>query len=143
MTARDSVDLDARAGELAGLVSRLARTLAREGLPLSRTRLSVLATLRVDGPLRVTDLAALEHVAQPTMTTLVSRLVEEGWVERRPEPADGRVVKVALTPAGEHVLDRAIDLRDQALRARLARLSPEQQTALLGALDGLRALVEG
>jgi DNA-binding MarR family transcriptional regulator len=140
--AAKTTDLETRAGELASLIARLARQLAREGLPLSRTRLSVLATLRTDGPMRLTNLAALEHVAQPTMTTLVSRLAEEGWVERRPDPSDGRVVNVALTPAGEHVLDRAIDLRDQALRARITRLSPAQQAQLSGALDALGALLE-
>jgi len=49
---------------------------------------------------------------------------------------------MALTPAGEHVVDRAIDLRDQALRERIARLSPEQQAEIAGALDALSALLD-
>jgi DNA-binding MarR family transcriptional regulator len=125
---------------LAALISRLGRELAREGLPVNRTRLALLVTLRDRGPTRITDLATGEHVAQPTMTTLVAKLAEQGWVERQPDPADRRVVNVAITPAGLSVLERAVELRDEAFRRRLERLTPEQRAALAGALDALQAL---
>ena len=125
---------------LAALISRLARELAREGLPVNRTRLAVLVALRDRGPMRVTDLAAGEHVAQPTMTNLVAKLAEQGWVERQPDLADGRVVNVAITRAGLSVLERAVELRDEAFRRRLERLTPAKRAALAGALEALQAL---
>jgi DNA-binding MarR family transcriptional regulator len=47
---------------------------------------------------------------------------------------------VAITPAGLSVLERAVELRDEAFRRRLERLTPEQRAALAGALDALQAL---
>src|SRR3954463_10991131 len=73
---------------------------------LSRTATSVLALLRDAGPRRITELAEAEAVAQPTMTTLVTRLEREGLAERRPDPADARAVLVAVTAAGRAALER-------------------------------------
>ena len=54
-----------------------------------------------DAPRRITDLAELEGLAQPTMTLLVQRLEQRGWVERKRDSDDGRVVLVSLTDAEE------------------------------------------
>jgi DNA-binding transcriptional ArsR family regulator len=66
---------------------------------ISRTEGEVLSILR-DGPRRVTELAELEGVAQPTMTLLIKRLEERGGTgvpysvsrrhARRPRRALGR-----------------------------------------------------
>ena len=101
----------------------------------------VLATL-ADGPRRVTDLAELEGLAQPSMTMLVARLEERGWVERRQDRSDRRVVHVALTPAGRAALERQRAAVRAVLAERLARLSEGQIVALLRASDALGALTE-
>src|SRR4051794_4455520 len=102
---------------------RLAHSLLRGVRPeLSRTSTSVLAFLRDDGPQRITELAAREAVAQPSMTSLVSRLERDGLVERRDDPADRRAVLVDITGEGERVLADRRRARADALAARLDRL---------------------
>jgi DNA-binding MarR family transcriptional regulator len=76
------------------------------------------------------------------MTVLVSRLEHEGWVERRTEPTDGRVVNVAITREGIAVLEQAMAARNDALRERLARLAPAEHAALLAALPALDNLID-
>lgn len=127
--------------ELASAVTEVARLLIREGVQVNRTSLSVLATLR-DGPRRITDLAACEFISQPGMTTLVSRLEDEGWVERRPDPADGRAVLVAITPAGRKMVETAIAARTEALRRRIEPLGGKERQALARAVEALRALTQ-
>jgi DNA-binding MarR family transcriptional regulator len=107
---------------------------------LSRTSTSVLATLRDRGPCRVTELAAREAVAQPTMTTLVGRLEREGLAERRPDPADGRAVQVAITDQGRALLRRLQARRAAAMAARLEQLDAGQRELLAAALPALEAL---
>ncbi|MGZ4279795.1 MAG: MarR family transcriptional regulator, partial [Solirubrobacteraceae bacterium] len=64
------------APEIERVLARLLVGLFRaEKGELSRTAASVLARVRDEGPQRVTDLATSESVAQPSMTTLVARLV--------------------------------------------------------------------
>jgi DNA-binding MarR family transcriptional regulator len=134
-------DLTGFGDALATAVGRLSWALIRETADVSRTTLSVLATLR-EGARRVTELAALEHVAQPTMTVLVSRLQARGWVERRPDSHDGRAVSVCITPAGVAALDALQQTRANVLAARLAQLPPEELKTLELALPVLSRLIE-
>ena len=124
---------------LAAAITDVARLLIREGVHVNRTALSVLATLR-SGPRRITDLAACEFVSQPGMTTLVSRLEDEGWARRIPDPTDGRAVNVVITKAGERMLEEAIAARTEVLRKRIARLSPDERRALADAIAALGTL---
>jgi DNA-binding MarR family transcriptional regulator len=138
--------LDPALAELANAVGtrigRLARVLIRETIEVSRTTLSVLATLR-ERPRRITELASLEHVAQPTMTVLVSRLEQRGWVERQPDPTDRRAVQVAITDAGTKVLDELIAKRTTLLAERLGDLSEAERETLARAIPILDRLIDG
>lgn len=122
----------------AALLTRLlARHLAGE---LSRTEAGLLRTLR-GGPQRITELAELEGLAQPTTTLLVNRLEQQGLVARQGDPQDGRVVLVNLTETGSRVLE---DYRAQAsamLRSYLDEMPDEQLEALAAATDTLTQLV--
>jgi DNA-binding MarR family transcriptional regulator len=133
------VTSEALGSELAEAVTDVARLLVREGVHVNRTSLSVLATLR-SGPRRITDLAGCEFVSQPGMTTLVSRLEDEGWVKRQPDPTDGRAVKVVITKAGERVLEKAITARAEVLRKRIDRLEPRDRQAVADAVAALRTV---
>lgn len=82
---------------LYGLATRAARRLPRD---MSLTSAATLATLDRTGPRRITDLAAVEGVTQPAMTTLVRVMEESGLVERRGDASDKRVTLVFLTEAG-------------------------------------------
>jgi DNA-binding MarR family transcriptional regulator len=131
---------DAFAPRLSKLIRLLIRETAAAGM--SRTHLSVLATLRDAGPARITELAEAERVAQPSMTTLVSRLEEQGWARRQSDPADGRAVVVAITPAGLAELERMTAARAESLARRLGALTPKERAALAAALPALDRLVE-
>jgi DNA-binding MarR family transcriptional regulator len=131
---------DAFAPRLSRLVRLLIRETAAAGM--SRTHLSVLATLRDAGPARITALAEAERVAQPSMTTLVSRLEEDGLVRRQSDPADGRAVVVALTPSGRAELERMTIARAESLAQRLEALTPKEQDALAAALPALDRLID-
>jgi DNA-binding MarR family transcriptional regulator len=137
--------IDPGLGELADSlgrsVGRLSRALSREVADVSRTALSVLATLR-DRPHRITELAALEHVAQPTMTVLVSRLETRGWVERAADPGDRRAVNVTLTREGAELLERLVARRTSSLAARLSTLSATERETLARALPLLERIAE-
>jgi DNA-binding MarR family transcriptional regulator len=141
MASTSTAGLERLSERLGALISGLNRV-TLDSLSVSRTRLGVLVSLHQGGPARITDLARAEHITQPSMTVLVSRLEQEGWVERRTEPTDGRVVNVAITSKGVAVLEQAMAARNEALRARLARLAPAEHAALLAALPALDQLIE-
>jgi DNA-binding MarR family transcriptional regulator len=53
-----------------------------------------------DAGSRVTELAALAQVSKPTVVYLVNEMERLGYVERRPDPSDGRAKLVCLTERG-------------------------------------------
>jgi DNA-binding MarR family transcriptional regulator len=126
----------------AALVTLWADLLRRTDADLSRTGASVLNTLR-DGPRRITELAASQNVAQPTMTVAVQRLEARGLVTRERATDDRRATNVVITDAGRATLAARHAARSAELEARLDALTPAQRTALAAALPALHALAPG
>jgi DNA-binding MarR family transcriptional regulator len=137
-----AVDLDEFAVSLAQQASALSRLVFNQGkLGLTRSESSLLATLR-GGPQRITALAEIEGLAQPTVTVLVKRLETRGWVVRERPADDGRVVLVSLTAAGHDALARWRERYRPRLRAGLEELSDEQLAALVDAGDAFAVLID-
>lgn len=98
-------DLNVILGDLVSVNHRLTRVAARaargtESPAVWRT----LSVLRSTGAIRLGELADLSRVSQPTMTKLVANLATRGWVDRQSDPADARVSRTVITPAGEAAL---------------------------------------
>ena len=91
---------------------------------------SVLVVLTREGPTTPGRLAEIEGVQPPSMTRTVNCLAELGLVSKGPDPADGRLVVVALTPAGEAEVRETRRRRDAWLTSRLARLAPDDRAVL-------------
>ncbi|MEA2159509.1 MAG: hypothetical protein QOD66_1889 [Solirubrobacteraceae bacterium] len=123
----------------AGLLTRL---LVKEtACDITRTEAGVLFTLG-RGPRRITELAELEGLAQPTVTLLVRRLEQQGWVKRDRPADDGRVVLLSLTKAGRAALDEFRARVSAALRADMNGMTDQQLTALETATEVLGTLVD-
>ena len=134
--------MDYVSSELLPRAASLTRLLVRElGGELSRTELGVLKTLD-GGPRRITELAELEGLAQPTITILIKQLEARGLVTRTRHADDGRVVLVRLTDSGNVALeDYRRRVRD-VLGGYLAEISDEQVEALATATETLAQLVD-
>ncbi|WP_411033500.1 MarR family winged helix-turn-helix transcriptional regulator [Shinella sp. BYT-45] len=76
----------------------LSRNLLATGLYAGQD--GVILALAQEGGLTAGALAARLGVKAPTMTRTIGRLEAQGFVERRPDEADGRLTVVHLTEAG-------------------------------------------
>lgn len=109
---------------------------------LSLTGVSTLATLERKGAQRISELAGLQGVAQPSMTVLVGSLEQAGLVTRRPDPSDGRAVLVSLTPAGEEFLAGRRRAGAERLSELVGKLPAGDLEALAAAVPALLRLRE-
>ncbi|GLY65507.1 MarR family winged helix-turn-helix transcriptional regulator [Amycolatopsis taiwanensis] len=110
--------------------ARLMKEFAAEDIwqELSMREYDVLYTLsKCREPLRIGELHRHVLLSQPALSRMVDRLVERGFIERGPDPADGRGVRLSLTDTGRDVQRRIgrRHARDVA-RAVTARLSTEE-----------------
>lgn len=144
MTRRTSVLTETDATRLYVALGRLTRALRRESAesPVSHGVLSALFTLVKEGPLRSGELAAREGVAPPSMTKVVAALEQQGYVERVPDPDDGRAALISATEAGCALVQSSREQRLHGMARRLQSLDAAQLVALEAALPALEALAE-
>jgi DNA-binding MarR family transcriptional regulator len=122
---------------LHGLISAGVRRGVRG---MSLTSLSTLATLDRTGPRRITDLAVIEGVTQPSMTVLVRSLERSGLVERRGDPTDKRVALIAITVKGTELLRARRRAGAEAFEQLIEKLPADEAATLIVALPALEHL---
>ena len=105
--------------------------------PITLAQMRCLASLS-GGPRSIGELAGAHDVSPPTMSRLVTALVERGWVERARDPVDRRHVIVALSDAGAQVWRRHERRAAQYLAELLGELDEPQKAALHSALSALQ-----
>jgi DNA-binding MarR family transcriptional regulator len=69
----------------------------------------------------------------------VDVLVRHGLTGRHEDPADRRVKRITLTPAGEQIVRRITSARREDMRRFAERLTEQERTALAGALAPILA----
>jgi DNA-binding MarR family transcriptional regulator len=82
-----------------------AGTLAQAGLRISPAGLGVLRVLLAGDGLKSSDVAARGWSSPGTLTSVVNTLVREGYVERRSDSGDRRVVRLFVTDRGRQVCE--------------------------------------
>ncbi len=92
--------------------------------------------------------ATLRQLAEPlgvstaTASRMVETLVQRGLIERTPGEADRRRVAIALSPAGQRMLDEARTLARAQFESRLAGLPAPALAGLAEALTLLLGIFE-
>lgn len=124
------------------LIGLAGVAIRRRDRTLSLTAASTLTTLERTGPRRLTDLAVNEEVTQPSMTAVVTQLEELGLAVRRRDPADARVVLVAITRAGRQHLRAMRRAGAAVLTGLIDKLDEQEAGALNAALPALLRLTE-
>ncbi|MHA0288009.1 MarR family winged helix-turn-helix transcriptional regulator [Mycobacterium sp. C3-094] len=121
-------------------LNRMANQRVRIPLPFAQARL--LSTIDDRGEARISDLAALDHCSQPTMTTQVRRLEDAGLVTRTTDPHDARAVLIRITEHGKDTLRQARADRGAAVDPYLERLSEADRACLTEAVRVMHRLID-
>jgi DNA-binding MarR family transcriptional regulator len=137
-TKTDSAPL---ASELRVVLGQLIRRLrAEHRFPLSHG--AVLGRLDREGSQSVSDLAVSERVRPQSMAQTVADLEADGFVEREPDPRDGRRALVILTEAGRVELAADRQRREGWLVRAIEDLPAEDRLTVERAIVLLRNLAD-
>jgi DNA-binding MarR family transcriptional regulator len=116
------------------------------GYGLTPPGLAVLAYLEHGSGLTQRELARRCGVAPSTLNHTVDHLAQSGWVERRRDTADRRLVRLALTESGHRHLAQVQQAADREMEPMLDHLVPSDETAvrrfLLETVTRLQAMEE-
>ena len=142
MTPRPATDT-ALAADLLSVVARINRLATQRvkmKLPYAQARL--LSMIEDQGAARISDLAALDHCSQPTMTTQVRRLETAGLVSRIADPSDARAVLISITEKGVAALADVRNDRGAVIDPYLERLDDADRRTLADAVRVMRSLLD-
>jgi DNA-binding MarR family transcriptional regulator len=150
---RERPDMDM---EMLGVAGRLLRLTAHidqkfnaateSEFGLNRGEADVVMALRRAGPpyrLSPTDLFSSMMVSSGCMTHRLDRLEGEGLVERFPDPADRRGIKVGLTDKGFALSERLLPVSHRVMGPLSVDLSAAERRQLSDLLRRMLLTVEG
>jgi DNA-binding MarR family transcriptional regulator len=92
------------------------QTVQATGLKASLAGLGVLRVLIASDGLKSTEVADRALTTPGTMTAVVNTLVRDGFVERRPDPADRRITRLYITDAGRALIEYYVSQTSQRWR---------------------------
>jgi DNA-binding MarR family transcriptional regulator len=96
--------------------------------------------LEENGGMTTADLARAEAMKPQSMGTILAGFEQEGLVERKPHPTDGRQVLFSLTAAGAEARRKRSLAKQEWLLAAVVKLDPADQQTLLSAAALIKRL---
>ncbi len=144
-TTTDAADtLQTIVTDLSLAIGQLRRRLRSAATPteLNLSQLGTLARLEKGQWMTTSDLARAESMKPQSMGTILASLEQDGFVQRRPHPTDGRQILFALTPEGIEARRRRSDAKREWLSTAIAKLSPDEQQTLQAAIALIKRLGE-
>ena len=114
----------------------LVAEMRQENAPLSLPQLGVL-TFLAEKSYNLSELAEQNSVSLPTMSSMVSKLVAAGLVERQRSQQDRRVVMLVLTPKGSTLVQ---EIGQQFIKKMAEQLTAVPPDALNDLQQGLMVL---
>src|SRR3954470_20497451 len=137
--SRGSVDMNLlfTLGELARLVRAWAdREAARYGI--TRAQWAVLAKVERAEGMKQSELAEQMEMQPISLTRLIDKLCDNGWIERRGDDNDRRVNRLYLKKAARPLLAKLAGLRSELTATALDGINPADAHRMLAQLDTIR-----
>jgi DNA-binding MarR family transcriptional regulator len=133
---------DALADTLAGVQRLIRRRVRRRmtGPPLRGAETELLRLVVTHPGIGVSDAARHLYLAGNSVSTLVNRLSQDGYLVRETDPADRRAARLLPTEAAQTRLRDYAQRRAELVRRHVGRLDEADREALEAALPALRRL---
>ena len=124
-------------GELFRLIRVYAdKEAARYGI--TRAQWAVLAKVERNEGMKQTELAEQMDVQPITLTRLIDKLCDNGWIERRGDENDRRVNRLYLRKAARPLLGKLAGLRSELTATALEGINPADAHRLLAQLESIK-----
>lgn len=128
-------------GLLVGLADRLKLLFDEAATAIGLTSAQAHVLVRIETPIRLSDLAQQQACDPSTITSMVQRLEREGLLKRTVDPADGRARLVQLTAKGRKLRERFLTTVGDG--SAVIDALPDDQRAALAGLFARRATTRG
>jgi DNA-binding MarR family transcriptional regulator len=138
--------LDRVSEDILLLLPLLYRTLLRVTHEKTRKnpinmQLRMLIMLTHAGMMQPSDIGIRMGISKPNVSALIDKLIVLGYVERRPDERDRRVIHIALTARGRKFLANRLQVVRKGIKYNLSVLDSADLDSLYGALDTFKIII--
>jgi DNA-binding MarR family transcriptional regulator len=105
-------------------------TVQRAGLKVSIAGMGVLRVLLAGDGLKASEVADRSWSSPGSLTAVVNTLVRDGLVERRPDEADRRIVRLYITGAGRALVTYYVTQAAPIMRKAFDFVDPADETVV-------------
>ena len=124
-----------------GEVQRLMRAYADKEAArygITRAQWAVLAKVERSEGMKQTELAEQLEMQPITLTRLIDKLCDNGWIERRGDETDRRVNRLYLKKAARPLLGKLAGLRSELTATALEGIHPADAHRMLAQLEAIK-----
>jgi DNA-binding MarR family transcriptional regulator len=124
-----------------GEVQRLMRAYADKEAArygITRAQWAVLAKVERSEGMKQTELAEQLEMQPITLTRLIDKLCDNGWIERRGDDNDRRVNRLYLKKAARPLLGKLAGLKSEITATALEGISPAEAERLVAQLESIK-----
>ena len=120
-------------------INRSSQKLLAE-FDLTVAQFGVLEALYHLGSMKIGDIIAKTLSTSGNMTVVIKNLEKDGWIQRYPDPDDGRICLIQLTEKGAQLIATIFPKHLQDLETLLSNLSSDEKDQLLKLLKKLNSI---
>jgi DNA-binding MarR family transcriptional regulator len=129
---------DRAADALLALIPLYYKNVIRHRPPIAGIQLAQIHTLGIlmkTKSLTMSEIGSRLYISRPYMTRLADQMIADHLVERQPDPADRRVIKLAITEKGKKYLRQSLTWFKNDLKKNLTGLNDDDVEKLCTALE--------
>ena len=93
---------------------------------LNRSQASILFTLHRRSSMSQKELASSLNMTPPSITSAIQKMEREGYITRKPDEADQRIMRLALTEKGESCIQNVKQVAEEMSSLIFQGMSPEE-----------------
>ncbi|MGD2027559.1 MAG: MarR family transcriptional regulator [Anaerolineales bacterium] len=100
-------------------------------IDLSYSQMELIWFVRNNPGRHLQDVADGLNLTPPTVSVSIRRMEEDGWIERRADPDDGRATCIFITEKSAEAIQKLLAAQVKGVQVFLSQLSDDEQLQLL------------
>jgi DNA-binding MarR family transcriptional regulator len=124
-----------------GMIRTHIRAEATKNFDITVEQFHILRHVR-RGTGSISELATAKNISRPAISQAVELLVKKGLLTRSQSTQDRRFVDLALTEAGNHLLDTVFQETRTWMKERMSALSGEELETVAKAMEAMKKMLE-
>ena len=98
--------------------------------------------IKVRGTVNASDIGNILGITSGPVTYITTRLIYSGFIERRPNPQDRRIMEFTLTRQGKEIISSLLQSREKKWEVLFQQLGKEKSLSIISIIEEMIQLLQ-